>query len=411
MRAGILYFKLQCKKYSKILPLILAESFLFALLILLTGFAAVKMLGQGSSFAGIKVGVVSQEEESMTGLLISFVEGMDSFEENCSFVRMEEQEAYEALEAGELYAAVILPEGILEGILNGTNIPARVVLSRACSELETAVFEEVAGAGGRMLSVAQAGIYAADDLCLETGNAEQIAEAEAYLNEAYLDYALNRTAIFELEEVAATGKVGLLSYYGISLLLVFMTFAAVVAGRYAKTKQDAHTMLLSAYGLKPVWQYLCDVLAFTVPFTVAGSIIGCPVLVWCAGREGTVSRAGALCVLFVIVLFSVVLFIRMLLQFTGNNNGGMGSAFAALFAAMFVCGLFLPAAFLPVWTEDFAQLLPYSFWLKLLLAALQEKVQAKEVLGLVMGSLATILVGMCVFLIQSISGRREAGRT
>ena len=55
MRAGFIYFKLHCKKYGKILPMILAESFLFALLIVLLGTMAVKIMGEDSGFAQIKL--------------------------------------------------------------------------------------------------------------------------------------------------------------------------------------------------------------------------------------------------------------------------------------------------------------------------------------------------------------------
>lgn len=410
MRAGFIYFKLHCKKYGKILPMILAESFLFALLIVLLGTMAVKILGEGSGFTQIKVGVVSEEEESLTGLLVSFVEGMDSLEDNCSFELMEEQDAYEALEAGELYAAVFLPEGILDSILNGTNLPARVVLSRACSELETAVFEEVAGAGGRMLSIAQAGIYAADELCLETGQPEQIVAAEAYLNDAYLNYALNRTSIFEQEEIAATGKVGAVTYYAASLLLVFLTFAAVVMGRYVKVRPDAHTMLIAVSGMNKECQYLCDVLAFTAIVTAVGGVIGCPLLYVCAGRENMMKEVVPLCGIYIWILFSMALFVRLLLQICGNDNGGMGTVFAFTFVIMFVCGLFVPTAFLPVSLERLGQWLPYKYWLTMILNAFGDDMKPIELFAMLLGNIATFFLGMGLFLLgDRPMGKEEAG--
>lgn len=410
MRAGFLYFKLQCKKYCKILPAILAESLLLVLFIGTIGVMTVRIMGQASSLTQIKVGVVSGEDENLTKLLLGFVEGMDSFKERCTFVRASEQEVYKALESGELYAAVILPEGIMAGILNGTNIPAKVILSRACSEMETAVFAEVAGAGGRMLSVAQAGIYAADDLCLEAGYSELITEAEAFLNETYLNYALKRATIFEVEEVSATGKVGLFSYYGVSLLLVFLTFAAVVAGRYAKIKVDVHGLLLSASGLRQMQQYLCDVYAFVVTFTVAGCMLGYPVLVLCARQEGTISKIDILCIIFTLVVMSLALFLRLLLQITGNNNTGMGCLLILLLMAMLICGLFLPTAFLPVWTDHIAQFLPFSLWTELLLTAMSGNLQVKPVVILIIGSLLTVPIGMLIFYVRNIRRGREAAK-
>lgn len=410
MKAGLIYFKLHCKKYGKIVPMILAESFLIALLIFLLGTVTVKILGEGSGFTQIKVGVVSEEEESLTGLLVSFVEGMDSLEDNCSFELMEEQDAYEALEAGELYAAVFLPEGILDSILNGTNLPAKVVLSRACSELETAVFEEVAGAGGRMLSIAQAGIYAADELCLETGYAEQIVAAEAYLNDAYLNYALNRTSIFEQEEIAATGKVGAATYYTVSLLLVFLTFATVVMGRYVKTGPDAHTVLIAVAGMKKEWQYLCDVFAFVIIVTIAGGVLGCPIVCACASWENAMKEVIPLCGVYILILFSMALFIRLLLQICGNDNGGMGTVFAFSFVTMFVCGLFIPTAFLPVSLEKLGQLLPYRYWLTMILNAFGGEIKPMWMVAVLLENVAFFFLGMGLFLLgDKPMGKEAAG--
>lgn len=408
MRARGLYLKLQCKKYGKMLPVVLAQSFLLALIIVLIGTVAVKVMGQGSSFAQIKVAVVSEEEKSLTGLLINFVEGMDSFEGNCSFVQMDEEEAYRGLEAGEIYAAVFLPQGLLDSILSGSNIPAEVVLSRACSRLETAVFEEVASAGGKMLSVAQAGIYAADALCIETGNSDKIAETEGYLNEAYLDYALNRTSIFELEEITAIGKVEPVSYYGISLLLFFLSFAAVVMGRYAKVKPDAHATVLAALGMRPIWQYFCDAIAFAAVVVLLGGIIGCPILCICAVREGVRSAMSGLCITYVFVLLSVALFVRLLLQICGNDNGGIGSVFTFLFAVMFACGFLIPTAFLPIYIEKVGKIFPYKYWMEMLLGALQGKGRVEQILVMLFADGIVLLIGMSLFWLRCRrNGRKE----
>lgn len=407
MKAGFLYFKLQCKRYSRILPVILAESLLLAAFIVMLGSVSMKVMGESTAFAQIEVGVVSQEDDALTGLLVSFVEGMDSFEESCSFTLMDEHKAYEALERGEIYAAVFLPEGVLESILNGTNIPAKIVLSRACSELETAVFKEVADAGGRLLSIAQAGIYAADALCVELECRELIPQTENYLNEAYLEYALNREKIFELEEVSATGKVGIFTYYGISLLLIFLSFTAVVVGRYAKVKKDAHTMIVATLGMGLRKQYLCDTLAYTLTITFAGSFIACPILWKCASYEGLESKTFILCMVFVSILFSVALLVRLLLQISGNGNGGIGGIFAVLLIMMLFCGLILPTAFLPVSLERVGNFLPYRYWMDMILSAMQGRVKIVQLFALVFGDVIMLLLGMGLFGVESSFAGKE----
>lgn len=413
MRTGIVFFRLQCKKYSKILPVILAESFLCAVLIVMLGLVVLKLSGQSSSISEIKVAVVLEEDEDLTKLLVRFVGGMESFEETVTFLQMEKDEAYEVLERGEIYAAVILPEGVLESILNGTNIPVRVVLSRAGSEMETAIFEEVVKAGGRMLSVAQEGIYAAEDFCLETGHYDKISEADDYLNAVYLKYSLNRNAIFKQEKINATGDVGLLTYYGAALLLVFFTFAGVVLGKHVQVYPSELSSVLAASGFKRIWQYFCDVLAFSGVFALAGGVIGCPVLLVCIRQADMGSTGVLLCIIFVLVLFAIGVFIRMLFQITGNESGGTGCIFVLLFAMMFACGLFLPSAFLPLWADKLGQMLPYKFWLELLLQSMWDEVESYRVGNLLTGCVCSLFIGAVLFCLNgSRSGRRltENGR-
>lgn len=405
MKAGFIYFRLQVKKYAKILPVLLAESFLAVLFIAILGGIAIKVMGQESSFKQIKVGVVSEEEGSLTGLLLHFVEGMDSFKESSVLLKMEQQEAYGALESGEIYAAVFWEKGTLQSILDGTNIPVKVVLGHAGGNLETAVFRQVASAGGRLLSVAQAGIYGAHNFYQKSGQTQLIPEAEAYLNEAYLAYALNRASVFHLKKVSATGKVGLPAYYGISFLLILLLFVTIVGGRYTRVKRDAHTMVLAALGMKTGWQYLCDVLAFSMMLTGAGSVIALPVLAVCAGMEGMKSNTGLLWGMFIIVFFSATLLMRLLFQICGNDNGGIGIVFAVVFVTLLASGFLIPTAFLPVSLEEAGRLLPCKYWQELLFQALQGKVEIASLLILLLGDVIAVLWGMALF----VFGNRMRG--
>ena len=262
MKAGWIFWKLECKKYIKMIPFILLESVIFGLILLVFGIYASKSLYGERSMGVIRIGIVSEEESSLSGMLVNFVSSMESMEESCQFVTMEREQAYDALSDGSIYAAVILPEGMVESILNGTNLPATVVFGNTYSKVETAVFKEMAGAGERLLATAQAGIYAADALCIQLGKTDRIQEAEDILNAAYLRYALKRAEVFDLREVVATGGMGTKGYYTVSLLLVFMSFAGIAMGRYASVRTEDFQRVLSARGIGLVRQYLLESGAF-----------------------------------------------------------------------------------------------------------------------------------------------------
>ena len=401
MKAGWIFFQIQLKKYAKMLPVILAESLLFAGIILAFGvYASGSVYGQ-KAVEQIRVGIVSGEDSRMMDMLLRFVGSMDSFKDSCHFERMEEQEAYAALSKGEIYGAVFLPERLVEGILDGTNPPARIVLPKSGSRMESAVFTEAAKAGARLLSAAQAGIYAADDFLRAEGRADRIEEAEAYLNEAYLSYALNRTAVFKLKEVSAWGKTGMFSYFGAALLLVFLTFAAMIMGRFSERCGTEFSRVISSFGLGTMKQYIGDTLAFSVIVTVLGGIIGFPVLLLCMRQEGMGSMNVAGLLLVLLTLAALGAFVRLLMEITGKEGGGMGAAFTVLLFMMTASGLLLPPAFLPVWLEKAGRVFPFRFFRQILLTAMLRGNAPWQAAVLILIITGCMLAGAAVFSFKS----------
>lgn len=366
MKAGWIFWKLECKKYIKMIPFIMLESAVFGLILLVFGIYVSKSLYGERSMGVIRIGIVSEEESSLSGMLVNFVSSMESMEESCQFVTMEREQAYEALSDGSIYAAVILPEGMVESILNGTNLPATVVFGNTYSKVETAVFKEMAGAGERLLATAQAGIYAADALCIQLGQPDRIQEAEDILNASYLRYALKRTEVFDLIEVAATGGMDTKGYYTVSLLLVFMSFAGITMGRYAGVRIENFKRVLGARGIGLVRQYLLEGCAFATVFGCFGFLTALPLLQWYLTGEGDrlLGMPGLLWSFLTFVMMGI--FIRIVMQITGNSSGGMGAAFLVLLALMAAAGLFIPTAFLPSWMEQAGRYSPYTLWMEMM---------------------------------------------
>ena len=223
---------LNIKKFIRMLPTIVLETLLFGLILLGIGAYATKAIYGEKVVNEIRVGVVAKGEDRTADMLVRFIGSMDSIRDTIFFTLLSsEQEAREKLAAGEIYAAILVPEGIIDSVLSGENIPATILLDNSYSEMETAVFEEFTRAGARLLTTAQAGIYAADAFCVEKGRKDQIERTEDYLNAAYLSYALDRSSLLEEAEVKAAGGLNLTDYYTIALLLAFLSFAGLSFGR------------------------------------------------------------------------------------------------------------------------------------------------------------------------------------
>ena len=370
MRAGGTFFKLKIKRYAKAVPLVFWESILFGILIFVFGMFASKYVYGGQAIGKIKIGIVSMEDEKLSRMLVDFVESMDSVEESCSFEMMDEAAAYEGLENGSIYAAVILPEGLIDGIMNGQNIPAKVVLGTSHSRMETDVFLEFAQAGSRLLTTAQAGIYAADELCLSMEHREWIQETEDYLNKAYLQYALNRDRIFKPVDVQATGNYSLLQYYCSALLLVFLSLTGLTLAGFSDCKRTAVSRIMEARGFSRGRQIVLDLFAYTIVFALAGLIPAVLFLQATAKMTGfTVMSFSGITGIFM-VLFVMGLLIRLLIMITGNHTAGLGVSFLILLLLMTGSGLFIPQAFLPPTVARVGNYLPYHFFHQMLLKSI-----------------------------------------
>ena len=85
MRAGGTFFRLEMKRYAKAVPIVFLESILFGIMILVFGIFASKYVYGEQAIGKIKVGIVSIEDEKLSGMLVDFVSSMDSMKESCSW--------------------------------------------------------------------------------------------------------------------------------------------------------------------------------------------------------------------------------------------------------------------------------------------------------------------------------------
>lgn len=387
-------FKIKIKKFIEILPVILLETILFVLILAGVGIYATKAIYGSKAIKEIKVGIVAQGEDRMADMLVKFVGGMDSFKDTVSLEVMSGREAEAGLKEGEIYAAVIVPEGIVDSILSGENIPARILTGSAYGRIETEVFAQLSRAGASLLTTAQAGIYAADALCMENGRADLIGQTEADLNEAYLKYALARSTLFKEKEVNAVKGVNLTDYYTISLLFAFLSFAGLSFGRYMQVEIGEREKLLKSRGIGTVQQYLIETAAFSTVFALLGTMLSLPVCFAVIHNGKSSFTADPAWIMAPLIWFLTGMFLRGLFQILGNQTGSIGVGFIVLMALMLASGVFIPPAFLPAYVEKAGAYLPYKAWMEGMTMTLQGNCDTKAMASLLTTGLLSLAAGI-----------------
>ena len=220
------YLRITWKRSLRLLP---AQLFITVVLLASMSclvFGAQKFLYGEQLYRQQKVAIVVEDDSRYTPMLIKFVQQMDSVRTACKFQIEDREDAFLQLQEGEVLAVMVVPQNVLEDIMNGTNTPVQVYMPLDAT-FESTVFGELLASGASLLTTAQAQTYAVYDLAIsadtlaaqqsETPQAmEHLHQYEQDIDEWNLDRALKRGKLFSTETVNVTGKVDLPLFYGIS---------------------------------------------------------------------------------------------------------------------------------------------------------------------------------------------------
>lgn len=247
MKKYLHFLRTEYKRAAVLLPATLIKAVIVALTAGMIAFCTQKMLSAGQKQGLVQVGLTAPEDR-LTSLAVSYIENLESVKSWCQLVTVEQAEGERMVESGELVALLVLPEHVVEGILTGSNEPARLYVSEEGAVLGQ-MFEELANAGVGMLRTAQAEIYATHDLMSDMhAGQEETAAAQAetdILQESLtamyeeidsfnLGLVLNRERYFQEKTLSATGGQSIAVYYGSALFTVYLLLAGLFFGRYSK---------------------------------------------------------------------------------------------------------------------------------------------------------------------------------
>ena len=227
------YLRITWKRSLRLLPAQLCITVVLLASMLGLVFGAQKFFYGEQLYRQQKVAIVVEDDSRYTPMLIKFVQQMDSVRTACKFQIEDREDAFRELQEGEVLAVMVVPQHVLEDIMNGTNTPVQVYMPGDAT-FESTVFGELLASGASLLTTAQAQTYAvydlalsADSLALQEGETPQamdnLHQYEQDIDDWNLDRALKRGKLFSTETVNVAGKVSLPLFYGISAgLLITM---------------------------------------------------------------------------------------------------------------------------------------------------------------------------------------------
>ncbi len=400
------FWKLEIKRALQRVPQLFAGVVVLMFLAGTTALFASRALYGEQAAGRIPVAVVLPEEELLAKKALSMIASLDSVKSMCDFVYQDRETALEMLKAGEVYAVMEVPEGLVQGIMDGSNVPVRIYFPENAG-IESRIFQELTDAGAGILGAAQAGIYAGDQLCAAYGLESQIPLLEQDLNRIFLSYSLPREDYFRHIQVDATGDLGPASFYGASAYILILLLCAVPVSGYLLPYRPVLERKLGMAGMGPLTQVLARtgglgvlMMAATGQIVLVMAVTGQIVLMVAsmgqmvlkdastrqmaagmaapgdladiffslkAGIGDSFSKAGVwdsltdkllLAVTVIAVCFAVAAVAVLVYRLAGSLLGGIMLLFLLATVQHFLAGGFLPLVFLPASVKRLAPILP-----------------------------------------------------
>ena len=340
---------------------------LSALLCVTAGLLGSFLLGGEGVVQPITVAIVDEDDSIESRLLVGYLEDMELESGLLRFEYTDRAHSQSLLDAGAVSAAIVIPQGFMAGVMDGSNPPFIVTLD-AGSPLRAAVIRLFALVFADMLRTGQQGVYIALDAARVHGTAEQWQEMFRTANLRYLAAMLNRNTLLDERELSPTGEVSAAVHYGAAaFVFILLLGATLFLDVWARAASKPVLLRLSALGVGRLRGGLCYLAGGCVPFGATLLL-----LALFGGAAGALLGLG--------VLFSAPLVLALVLltacggaflvaasRLLGQGAGANVLVFLYGLVCLFLSGGILPPAYMAPALTALGRLTPH-YWLSRLLA-------------------------------------------
>lgn len=349
MKQILLYIKLEWKRFIKLIPGFLAGVAALSLLAMLITFCAKNILSpdSGDSYK-VKIALAFDDSSPLMEMLTEMLKEADCVSSICEFVDTDEDTARKMVENNEAAAALIIPEGFVESVKDGSNAPIDVEFADN-STIISLILRQLSVAGAGTLSAAQAGIYTQYDIYKNYGLLSYDDEANRYLNEVYLKYVLERGTIFHKIKASPTGSLSIPDYYKCAGAALVLLFTGISCFSFLCAPNPVFEAYSSAKGISYPIRFLTKLMVISV-FSMILMAIPFPSII-------------QLAILIPAILCSNSIAL-LIFKLCPSPSTGIFALFIFNFVSAFLSGYFIPTSFMPDIIGKISKFLPAGMILK-----------------------------------------------
>ena len=364
MKRFAVYLRLQLKRAGKMLPRVLAVTLLLAAVVALAGLMLSRMESEDDARQRIRIGVVGDVEAGGLSQGLSILESMDTSRFSLSLEPMPEDEAARALNAREIDAYIIVPDGFVQAMMVGEHRPITFVSRERGAGVGGILVRELAHTVSYLVLETENAVYGAQNYTADhiTGlNPYSVGDKLVY---AYMMKILDRHLLFQVETVGAADQLSLAGYYLCGICVLFVMLWAISCSPLFTGRSRELSRLLRADGLGAVGQVLSEFISFTL-LLVCGVLCAGLLCAGLAGRlglsipelagQGSLWRLGLRALPAALMLCAMSFF---LYELTDSTVGGILTLFFSAVVQGYLSGCFYPSTFFPEGLRTASALLP-----------------------------------------------------
>lgn len=339
----------------------------------------------------VEIGVCGDIEDSYLGIGIVALQQLDASRFAINFHMLEEEEAREALMAGELTAYLVVPEGFVDSVVRGENYSIKYYAANGQAGIGTMLMHELATIISELITESQSGIYGMQSVCKEYGYNDIYWAATNEINLQYIDLLLDRPHFFEVEILGVSNNLSATGYYICGFTILFFMILGINGCPIFIRKDVSLAKILVSNGVHSIYQIIVEWIAYLAMtlgamcgvFAILGMAcerINIVVPEWRNVDFERVFSFGMALIPVILMLTAMALFMH---ELADNIVSGMLLQFLSVLVMGYVSGCFYPRDFFPQGIQLVGSVLPSGVALQYASECMCEEINPLTVLSVV----------------------------
>lgn len=256
------YLLAQWKRVGRAFPGIMLTTLLLLFGIALIAGLMLKLDAESDSKQKVRIGVVGDLTDSYLSVGMFALQNLDSAQLVIEFVELSQEEAQEQLKAGGLSAYIRIPDGFIDSVMYGENLPIEYIATSGDRGPASMIMNEMANVISDLITESQSVIYAMQGFARDRDLRDGLSEKNEALNMSFFDYLFNRSDLFRLEVLGVSGKVSMIGYCILGLIIVFFFLWGINSASLFCKRDMALPRLLTSRGVGTVKQVTAEYISY-----------------------------------------------------------------------------------------------------------------------------------------------------